>query len=168
MSLHGSRHDTAIPVKDGYIGMVLRMGSGLALAGAFVAGACAITRIGRWWEADGRGSGEGFGIRRPLPFLAHRLKLDKRQAAELGRIIDELRTERAQAAIDDRRTASAFADALSGEELNSAQLSEIAGVRVRSAERLRDASLAALRRVHALLDKEQRQQLASLIRSGAA
>jgi Spy/CpxP family protein refolding chaperone len=111
--------------------------------------------------------GGGFGVRRPLRFLAHRLELDEQQTAELARILDEMKTERAQVAVDERRATSAFADAVSGESLDAAKLGEAAASRVRSAERLRDAVVTALGRIHALLDAEQRKQLAFLIRTGA-
>jgi predicted alpha-1,6-mannanase (GH76 family) len=146
--------------------------------------------MGRWWHAERGGCGGGFrhghghgfgrmhgdggrgddggpfGVRRPLRFLAHRLQLDDRQAAELARILDEIKTERAQVAVDDRRAVSGFADAISGEALDAAKLGEAAASRVRSAERLRDAVVNALGRIHALLDVEQRAQLALLIRTG--
>jgi predicted alpha-1,6-mannanase (GH76 family) len=148
--------------------------------------------MGRWWHAQrggcgggfrhGHGHGHGFGpmhgdggrgddggafgVRRPLRFLAHRLQLDDRQAAELARILDEIKTERAQVAVDERRAVSGFADAISGEVLDAAKLGETATSRVRSAERLRDAVVSALGRIHALLDVEQRTQLALLIRTG--
>src|SRR5437588_538173 len=57
--------------------------------------------------------GGGFGVRRPLRFLAHKLDLNDRQVTEFARILDELRTERAQGEVDRRRTLSAFADAVS-------------------------------------------------------
>ena len=145
--------------------------------------------MGGWWHAHRRGCGEGFarghghgfgmhgggrgddggafGVRRPLRYLAYRLELDEKQMAELARILDDLKTERAQVAVDERRAVSAFADALSGEALDAARLAEAAGSRVRAAERLRDAVVAALGRIHALLDPEQRKQLAFLIRTGA-
>lgn len=114
----------------------------------------------------GRGDEGGFGVRRPLRFLAHRLELDERQTAELARILDELKTERAQVAVDDRRAAAAFADALAGASLDAAKLGEAAASRVRSAERLRDAVVGALTRLHALLEPAQREQLAFLVRTG--
>ena len=147
--------------------------------------------MGRWWHARRDGCGDGFrhgpghgfssmhggggqgddggafGVRRPLRYLAHRLELDEQQTAELARILDEIKTERAQVAVDERRAISAFADAVSGEGLDSAKLGEAAASRVRSAERLRDAVVKALGRIHALLDPEQREQLAFLIRTGA-
>jgi Spy/CpxP family protein refolding chaperone len=111
--------------------------------------------------------GGAFGVRRPLRYLAYRLQLDENQTTELARILDDLKTERAQVSVDERRAVSAFADALSGATLDGARLTEAAAARVRSAERLRDAVVAALQRIHALLGDEQRKQLAFLIRTGA-
>ena len=105
-------------------------------------------------------------MRRPLRFLAYKLELDDRQVAELARILDELKTERAQAEVDRRRTMSAFADAVAGESFDDAKAKDGADLRVSSAQRLRDAVTKALGRIHALLDKEQREQLAYLIRTG--
>lgn len=114
---------------------------------------------------DGEGFG-GFGVRRPLRFLAYKLELDERQVAELARILDELKTERAQAEVDRRRTLSAFADAVGGENFDQARAKEAADLRVASAERLRDAVTKALARIHALLKNDQRERLAYLIRTG--
>jgi len=122
------------------------------------------------WEGPGDDMdddwGAGFGVRRPLRFLAHRLNLDERQVAELARILDELKTERAQAEVDRRRTLSAFADALSGESFDSAKADEAGALRTQSAERVRQAVVKALRQIHALLNAEQRLRLAYLIRTG--
>jgi Spy/CpxP family protein refolding chaperone len=111
--------------------------------------------------------GMAFGVRRPLRYLAYKLELDEAQVAELARVLTELKTERAQAEVDHRRTLAAFADAVAGETFDDAKAAVGAGVRVHSAERLRDAVVEALRRIHALLDPEQRARLAYLIRTGA-
>jgi Spy/CpxP family protein refolding chaperone len=118
-------------------------------------------------EGPEEGFGGGFGVRRPLRFLMHKLELDERQVAELARIMDELKTERAQAEVDRRRTVSAFADALAGDAFDVAKAAEGGDQRVKSAERLRDALLKALPQIHALLNPEQRSRLAYLIRTGA-
>ena len=110
--------------------------------------------------------GGGFGVRRPLRFLAHQLDLDDRQVAELARILDELKTERAQAEVDRRRTVAAFADAVTGEAFDAAKAAEGGDLRVKSAERLRAAVLQALQRIHAVLGPQQRARLAYLIRTG--
>jgi hypothetical protein len=109
----------------------------------------------------------GFGVRRPLRFLAHKLELEDGQMTELARILNELKTERAQAAVDHRRSTAAIADAISGDALDSKKLSDAAADRVKSAEKLRDAVVNAIGRIHAVLNNEQRAKLAYLIRTGA-
>jgi Spy/CpxP family protein refolding chaperone len=127
---------------------------------------------GEGWQAGPwRGSGDdfgggSFGVRRPLRFLAYKLNLSEEQVAELAKVLDELKTERAQAAVDDRRTVAAFADAMGLEAFDEARAREGGDLRVKSAERLRDAVIKALGRIHALLDSGQRAQLAYLIRTG--
>ena len=108
----------------------------------------------------------GFGVRRPLRFLAYKLELDERQVAELARILDELKTERAQAAVDDRRSLSEMADAVGGEAFDPAKVTAAGDRRVASAQHLRDAVGRALSQIHAMLNPDQRGRLAYLIRTG--
>jgi Spy/CpxP family protein refolding chaperone len=117
-------------------------------------------------DDDFGGGGGGFGVRRPLRFLAHRLNLDERQIAELARILDELKTERAQAEVDRRRTVAAFADAVAGDAFDAAKAAEGGDLRVRSADRLRGAVVKALQQIHGVLNPDQRARLAYLIRTG--
>lgn len=112
------------------------------------------------------GGGGGFGVRRPLRFLAYKLELDERQVAELARVLSELKTDRAQAEVDRRRSIAALADALAGESFDGTKAAEAGSLRVSSAERLRDAVIKALQQIHALLDDDQRKRLAYLIRTG--
>jgi Spy/CpxP family protein refolding chaperone len=116
---------------------------------------------------DGDFGGGSFGVRRPLRFLAHKLELNDEQVAELARILDDLKTERAQGAVDHRRTTAAFADAMGAESFDEPKVAEAADARVKSADRLRTAVVKALGRIHKLLDAEQRAQLAYLLRTGA-
>jgi Spy/CpxP family protein refolding chaperone len=109
----------------------------------------------------------GFGVRRPLRFLAHKLELNDTQVAAMARILDELKTERAQAAVDGRRALAEFADAMSADAFDAAKAQAAGERRVKSAERLRDAVQNALRDIHATLTPEQRGRLAYLIRTGA-
>ena len=118
-------------------------------------------------SSDSDGDGGGFGVRRPLRFLAWKLELEEEQVAKLAIILDELKTERAQAAVDHRRSVAAYADAVSGEGFEPQKATEAGDQRVRSAERLREAVHKALAAIHALLDAEQRQRLAYLLRTGA-
>lgn len=112
------------------------------------------------------GPGGGLGVRRPLRFLAHKLDLREEQVTELAAILNELKTERAQAEVDDRRTVAGLADAVAAETFDDARAKEAGEARVKSAENLRQAVAKALGKIHALLDAEQRTQFAYLIRTG--
>jgi len=121
-------------------------------------------------HADDEGGGYGggaFGVRRPLRFLAYRLELREEQVADLARVLAELKTERAQASVDNRRTLSGLADAVAGEAFDAGKAGEAAKSRSESAEKLSQAVASALQKIHALLDPEQRKQFAYLIRTGA-
>ena len=111
--------------------------------------------------------GGGFGVRRPLRFLAYRLNLSEAQVAELARILNELKTERAQGEVDERRTLTAFADALGGESFDEAKASEAATSRTKSVERVQSQVVKSLAGIHALLEPEQREKFAYLMRTGA-
>jgi Spy/CpxP family protein refolding chaperone len=108
----------------------------------------------------------GFGVRRPLRFLAWKLGLEEAQVAELAAILNELKTERAQNAVDDRRALTLLADAAAGESFDAAKAEEATRLRSQSAERVQRQVVEALRRIHALLRPEQRAQLAYLLRTG--
>ena len=118
-------------------------------------------------EHDGGFGAGAFGVRRPLRVMARRLGLDEAQIAELARILDDLKTERAQAAVDHRRAVGAFADAFTHGDFDEAKVKEAAELRTKSAERVQGAVVEALRRTHAMLDEAQRKELAYLLRSGA-
>ena len=110
--------------------------------------------------------GGSFGVRRPLRFLAYKLGLDDAQVAELARILDAIKTERAQAAVDHRRVLSTLAEVVEADAFDEAKAEAGAAIRVQSADRLRCAVVAALGRLHRMLDAEQRARLAYLIRTG--
>jgi len=112
------------------------------------------------------GAGQAFGVRRPLRFLAHKLDLDENQVSEIARILGELKTERAQADVDQRRTITAFADAIEASTFDASRAAEGGKIRVDSAERVRAAVVDALSKIHAMLEDEQRKKLAYLIRTG--
>jgi Spy/CpxP family protein refolding chaperone len=111
----------------------------------------------------GRGT---FGVRRPLRLLAYKLGLEDGQVRELARVLDQLKTERAQAEVDERRAVAAFADALGAASFDEVKAREGATLRVKSTERLQEAVVQALSQLHALLNAEQRAKLAYLIRTG--
>jgi len=122
--------------------------------------------VRRGWHASGHDDGGGFGVRRPLRFLAYKLELEQAQVAQLAKVLAELKTERAQAQVDDRRAQAQLADAVGGEQFDAAKAAEAGQLRVKTAEKLRDAVKSALSQIHAILNAEQRDKLAYLIRTG--
>lgn len=108
----------------------------------------------------------GFGVRRPLRFLAWKLGLNESQVEQFAAIINELKTERAQDAVDDRRALALFADAAEGEAFDIAKAEEASSLRTASAIRLQKKVVDSLARMHALLEPEQRGRLAYLLRTG--
>jgi Spy/CpxP family protein refolding chaperone len=131
-------------------------------------------RWGHWGREAAFGGGHdhdghfgGFGVRRPLRFLAYKLELEEGQVEELASILNDLKTERAQGEVDHRRSTAVIAASIAGETLDSAKLAEATEDRVKSAQRLRDAVVKAIGRIHAMLTAEQRSRFAYLIRTGA-
>jgi len=106
------------------------------------------------------------GVRRPLRFLAWRLGLEEAQVTKLATILNELKTERAQAEVDDRRALALLADATQSEGFDADKATEAARLRVQSTERLQQKVVESLGRIHTLLADEQRSQLAYMLRTG--
>lgn len=134
---------------------------------------CAHAGCGEGFEMAGRhhhgphhGGGGPFGVRRPLRFLAYRLDLDESQVEQLAAILDDIKTERAQLAVDDRRALKLFAEAMAAETFDTEKAEEAAKLRGEANARLERTIVDALSRVHALLDAEQRATFAYLVRSG--
>jgi len=121
----------------------------------------------RRFEDEDVFGGAGLGVRRPLRFLSWRLELSAEQTASLARILERLKLERAQASLDQRRAAAELADALETEEFGRAQVGAAGERRAAASRRVEDAVAKALEELHALLDAEQRGQLAGLIRGGS-
>jgi len=69
--------------------------------------------------------------------------------------LGELKTERAQADVDQRRTITAFADAIEASTFDASRAAEGGKIRVDSAERVRAAVVDALSKIHAMLEDER-------------
>ena len=98
--------------------------------------------------------------------MAHRLDLDDEQIDVLAAILNSLKTERAQARLDEQRSIAGIADAVEGEAFDKVHATEALSARVEAAERLKEEVLTTLEKTHAMLDPEQRKRLAYLLRSG--
>ena len=98
--------------------------------------------------------------------MAHQLDLDEDQVDTLAAILNVLKTERAQARLDERRSIAGIADAVENEGFDAEAATEALGLRVAAAERLKQQVLETLEKTHEMLDPEQRKRLAYLLRSG--
>ena len=117
----------------------------------------------------GRGDEElgsaGLGVRRPLRYLAWKLDLTADQTSATARILERLKIERAQAEVEQRRSAATLADALEGEAFDTAAASVAADHRADSARAVQKAVAKALADLHSALEPDQRRRLAMLIRT---
>ena len=120
----------------------------------------------RRFEEDEFVSSAGLGVRRPLRFLAWKLELDDDQTAQLARILERLKLERAQASLDLRRAAADLADALEAPEFTRAKVDSAGALRADAARRVENAVATALQELHALLEPDQRARLAEFVRTG--
>src|SRR5215510_8794447 len=89
-------------------------------------------RIAHHHYSPGEDFSGGFGVRRPLRFLAWKLGLTEPQLEKFAAVINELKTERAQAAVDDRRALTLLADAASADAFDAGKAEEAARIRVES------------------------------------
>jgi uncharacterized membrane protein len=126
---------------------------------------------GRWahesqgdaWQASGDA---GFGVRRPLRFLANKLELGDEQVEKLATILSRLKTERAQGEVDQRRRITGLADAFERSALDSAEVERAETEAMKSEAAIRAAVQRALAEIHVLLDESQRKRFAYLLRTG--
>ena len=98
--------------------------------------------------------------------MARQLELDEDQVAEMAAILDDLKTQRAQARVDRRKAMSVFADAFLDDELDTEKVHDACRARAESEKDVEDAVAKALERTFKVLDKDQRKRLAYLLRSG--
>ena len=114
-----------------------------------------VRRSVRAWASDGR----------CVSSRTSSISTSRRSASSRGSLND-LKTERAQAEVDDRRSLAEFADAVAGGAFDAAKAAGAGERRVQSAARMRETLTRALEQIHALLNLDQRQRLAYLIRTG--
>jgi len=111
--------------------------------------------------------GAGLGVRRPLRYLAWKLDLTADQLEGAARTLERLKIERAQAAVDQRRSAADLADAIEHEVFDNAQADAATEKRVTAALAVQRAVAKALAELHGILEPDQRRRLAMLIRTRA-
>ena len=118
----------------------------------------------RWHQHSG---GRSFGVRRPLRYLAHRLDLDESQTRRMARVLNQLKTEREQAEVDEKRVITEIAALLEAgtPTLEEARLALIG--RVNTSEKMRDETAKALVAISDFLDDDQREEFINLLLTGS-
>ncbi len=114
-----------------------------------------------------------FGVRRPLRYLSYQLDLDESQRRQVAAALDSLKIEREQMALDEKKMVSELADLVhdagasdADGKLSTDALKEKLSSRVRSSEQLQKRIAKALKQIVEVLDPDQRQEFAYLIRTG--
>jgi Spy/CpxP family protein refolding chaperone len=128
-----------------------------------------------WYEHRGRrGHRSGnFGVRRPLRYLSYQLDLDESQRRQVAAALDSVKIEREQMALDEKKMVSELADLVQAGPTDAAEsrlstdaLKDTLSTRVRSSEQLQKRIAKALKQIVEVLDPDQRQEFAYLIRTG--
>ena len=112
-------------------------------------------------------SGPMFGIRRPLRHLTWKLDLDEDQVREMADILARLKTARAQARVDREGSVNDMAQAFGSEGFDEEKAADAIERRKASVGEQEDGVLEALRRIHEILDADQRAEFAYQLRSGS-
>ena len=113
-----------------------------------------------------------FGVRRPLRYLSYQLDLDESQRRQVAAALDSVKIEREQMALDEKKMVSQLADLVHAggadaeSKLSTDSLRETLSPRVDSSERLQKRIAKALKQIVEVLDPDQRQEFAYLIRTG--
>ncbi|MCG8436009.1 MAG: hypothetical protein MJA83_18470 [Gammaproteobacteria bacterium] len=118
----------------------------------------------RWHS---RGGGRSFGVRRPLRYLAYRLDLDESQTRRMATVLNQLKTEREQADLDEKRTVASMAALLEEGTPTLDEVREALSGRVSSAEHLREETAKALVAISDFLDQDQREEFINLLLTGS-
>ena len=108
-----------------------------------------------------------FGVRRPLRYLSYQLDLDEQQRRSVAAVLDRLKLEREQGKLDEKRTVTELAAMVTREDLSVDELRRTLAPRVQSAENLQTVIAKAVQEIVAILDPDQREEFAHLLRSGA-
>lgn len=107
-----------------------------------------------------------FGVRRPLRYLSYQLDLDEAQRRRIAAALDRLKMEQEQGKLDKKKTVSDLADLVTRENVSVDELRKALAPRLESTENLQMAIARAVQEIVAVLDADQREEFAHLLRSG--
>lgn len=111
--------------------------------------------------------GAQFGVRRPLRYLGYQLDLSENQMRRMGSVLNAIKNEREQLALDEKRTLSAVADLLTEGVPTLEELNDALALRNTSSEKLQGEIAQALAQIADMLDEDQREQFVGLLVNGS-
>ncbi len=140
--------------------------------------ACSHTRAGRRAATEREAAssshlmynwhdGRILGVRRPLRYLTWKLDLSDQQVRELADVLKRLKTARSQTQVDWDGSVADIADTFTSTQFDEDKAQAAVDRRKLSASAQQDQIVEALRRLHAILDEDQRAEFAYLLRSGS-
>ena len=107
-----------------------------------------------------------FGVRRPLRYLSYQLDLDEQQRRHIAAALDRLKIEREQGKLDRKKTVSVLAELVTRDDVSVDELRRALAPRVESTENLQIVIATAVQEIARVLDPDQREEFAHLLRSG--
>ena len=108
-----------------------------------------------------------FGARRPLRYLSYHLDLDESQRRNIATVLDRLKIEREQSELDEKKTVAEIAGLIGKEGLSVDDLRGALRPRVASSENLQATIAKSIHDIVEILDPDQREEFAFMLRSGA-
>lgn len=93
------------------------------------------------------------------------MDLDARQTERLAALLDALKTQRAQAAVDHKKATAAFANAFEAESFDREAVDAATQARAQSLAEVERAVASTIEETFELLDRDQRKRLAYLLRT---
>lgn len=124
------------------------------------------TSVNRYESRWHRGRGASFGVRRPLRYLAHRLDLDENQVRRMAAVLNQLKTEREQASLDEKRTVANLAGLLTEGTPTLEDCKKQLSGRISAAEHMVEETAKAIVALSELLDEDQMAEFIDLLLTG--
>lgn len=112
------------------------------------------------------GRSGGFGVRRPIRYLSYHLDLDDDQRRKVAISIDRIKLEREQMRIDRKKADAKLAEVLANAEVSVDQVKSVLSNRESIVEDSQVILANELVDIVSILDSEQREEFAQLIRNG--
>ncbi len=118
-----------------------------------------------YYESRGVKHG-GFGVRRPLRYLSYHLNLDESQRRKLAASFERLKLEREQVNLDRKRVDAALAEEFVQTDVSVDDLRQALEPRLQTDANMQTVVAKELYEIAAVLDADQREEFAHLLRTG--